>query len=131
MKKEKQTISELLTAFEDYLICLKRSYFTLRQYRSIWKSFKEYTISHHIKFYDRSVDDQFIKSQLGNYNYTDLNQMQKRLVNTIDALYVFEQEGALHMGPAPLKRKTPRAFDGEIGLGMQEFIQIPMPPLCV
>jgi hypothetical protein len=48
--------------------------------------------------------------------------MQKRLVNTIDALYVFEQEGALHMGPAPLKRKTPRAFDGEIGLAMQEFI---------
>jgi site-specific recombinase XerD len=122
MKKEKQTIGELLTAFEDYLISLKRSHFTIRQYKCIWKSIKDYTTAHHITFYDRSVGDQFIQSQLGNYNYADLNQMQKRLVNTIDALYVFQQEGALYMGPAPLKRKPPRMFEGEIGLALEEFI---------
>jgi len=122
MKKEKQTIEELLTAFEEYLISLKRSRFTIRQYKSIWKSFKDYTTTHCIHFYDRSVGDQFIKSQLGNYNYSDLSQIEKRLVNTIDALYIFQQEGALYMGPAPLKRKPLRKFEGEIGLVMQTFI---------
>lgn len=122
MKKEKQTISELLTAFENYLIDLKRSHFTIRQYKQIWKLFHEYATSRGIEFYDRSAGDQFIHSQLGNYNYAVLNQMQKRLVNTIGALYVFEQEGVLHMGPAPLKRKPPRQFKGEIGLVMEAFI---------
>lgn len=122
MKKEKQTIHELLTAFEDYLVSLSRSPFTLRQYKHIWKLFTEYTASNDISFYDRSVGDQFIQSQLGTYHYADLNQMQRRLVNTIDALYVFQQEGALHMGPAPLKRKPPREFSGETGLAIQTFI---------
>jgi len=131
MKNKKQTISGLLAAFEDYLISLKRSYFTVRQYKSIWKSFSEYTTSRRIKFYDRYVGDQFIKSQLGNYNYADLNQMQKRLVNTIDALYLFQQEGALYMGPAPLKRKPPREFNGEIGLAMQEFINYKKTVFCL
>ena len=111
MKKEKQTIDELLTAFEAYLISLNRSRFTLQQYKSIWRLFKEYATGQLIEFYDRSVGDQFIKSQLGDYNYADLNQMQKRLVNTIDALYIFQQEGVLNMGPAPLKRKSPRKFN--------------------
>ena len=120
--KEKQTIGELLAGFETYLIALKRSRFTLRQYKQVWKLFQAYCTSHHIQFYDRSVGDQFIASQLGNYNYADLTQMQRRLVNTIDALYVFQKEGALHMGPAPLKRKPPREFEGEIGLVMASFI---------
>lgn len=121
MKKEKQTISGLLTAFESYLISLKRSRFSIRTYKSIWRPFKEYATAHHTKFYDRSLGDRFIKSQLGNYNYADLNKSQKRLVNTIDALYVFQQQGALLMGRSPLRRKPPRKFDGEIGLAMQTF----------
>lgn len=122
MKKEKQTIHELLSAFESYLISLRRSRFTIRRYKQIWKLFKEYTASHGITFYERSVADQFIHSQLGIYNYADLNEMQRRLVNTIDALYVFQEEGAVHMGPAPLKRKPPREFSGEVGSAMQTFL---------
>jgi hypothetical protein len=63
MKKEKQTISELLSAFEDHLISLKRSRVTIRLYKYIWGAFKEYARSHHTKFYNRLVGDQFIKSQ--------------------------------------------------------------------
>lgn len=122
MKKEKQTIHELLAAFEEYLTSLKRSPFTLRQYKHIWKLFTAYTASQGVTFYDRSVGDQFLWSQLGTYHYADLNQMQRRLVNTIDALYVFQLEGVLHMGPAPLKRKPPRELSGEIGLAMQAFL---------
>lgn len=121
MKKEKQSIAGLLKEFESHLISLKRSQCTIRQYKQIWKAFKEYATSRNIKFYDRTVGDQFIKSRLGNYKYADLNQMQRRLVNTIDALCIFQQEGVLHMGPAPLKRKPPREFEGEIGLAMQTF----------
>jgi site-specific recombinase XerD len=47
--------------------------------------------------------------------------MQRRLVNTIDALYVFQQEGALFMGRSLLRRKPPRKFNGEIGLAMETF----------
>ena len=122
MKKEKQIINELLKEFEDYLISLNRSKFTIRQYKNIWKRFKEYAASRNIKSYDRTVGDQFIKSQLGNYVYADLNQMQRRLVNTIDALFIFQQAGVLNMGPAPLKRKPLRKFEGEIGLAMEAFI---------
>lgn len=122
MKKEKQIINELLKEFEDYLISLNRSQFTLRQYKYIWKKFKDYSASRNIKYYDRTVGDQFIKSQLGNYTYAALNQMQRRLVNTIDALFIFQEEGILNMGPAPLKRKPPRKFEGEIGLAMEAFI---------
>lgn len=121
MKKEKQTISELLNAFEDYLIFLKRRRFTIRMYKYVWRAFKEYASSHHTKFYNRLVGDQFIKSQLGDYNYADLSKTQRRLVNTIDALYVFQQEGALFMGRSPLRRRLPRKFSGEIGLAMEAF----------
>lgn len=122
MKQEKQTINTLLTEFEDYLISLKRNQVTIRQYKSIWKLFREYAKSNHIKFYDHSVGDRFIKSVLGNYEYSTLNQIQRRLVNTINALYLFKKEGALRMGNSPLKRKLPREFEGEIGVAMQTFV---------
>ncbi|MEO7314933.1 MAG: tyrosine-type recombinase/integrase [Ginsengibacter sp.] len=122
MKKEKQTINELLNEFENYLISLNRSKFTIRQYKSIWKKFEEYAASCNVKYYDRTIGNMFIRSQLENYAYADLNQMQKRLVNTIDALFIFQQEGVLKMGPAQLKRKQPRKFEGEIGLAMEAFI---------
>ena len=70
MKKEKQTINKLLQEFEGYLISLNRSKFTIRQYKNIWKKFEEYAASRNIKSYDRSVGDQFIKSQLDNYVFT-------------------------------------------------------------
>jgi hypothetical protein len=112
----------LLADFEKHLVSLKRSRFTIRQYKSIWKIFRDYTATHGILFYDRSVGDQFIETQLGSYRYPDLSQIEKRLVNTIDALYVFKEAGSLHMGPAPLKRKPPRKFEGEIGLVIKAFI---------
>jgi site-specific recombinase XerD len=120
--KEKQTIDDLVNEFENHLRTLQRSRFSIRQYWQTWKPLKIFMSANSIEYYDRSVGLQFVKSKLGDYEYADLNQMQRQLVNKIDALYVFQCTGKINFGPAPLRRNPPKIFAGEIGLIMQDYI---------
>lgn len=121
--KEKQTIDELVNQFENHLRTLQRSRITIRQYWQTWKPLKIFMSANGIKYYNKSVGQQFIKSKLGEYEYTNLNQRQKRLVNVTDALYVFQCTGEISFGPAPLRRNPPKVFAGEIGLAMEDYIK--------
>ncbi|TKT85974.1 tyrosine-type recombinase/integrase [Dyadobacter frigoris] len=120
--KENQTIDELVNEFEKHLLTLQRSRFTIRQYWQTWKPLKLFMAAHNIEYYNQSVGQQFIKSRLGDYDYNMLNQMQKRLVNVVDALYVFQSTGQIFFGTAPLRRNPPKILTGEIGLAMQDYI---------
>lgn len=120
--KEVQTIDELVIKFENHLRSLQRSRFTIRQYWQTWKPLKIFMSAKNIKFFDIPVGRQFLKSKLGAYEYGNLNQMQRRLVNTVDALSVFQQTGEIHFGPAPLRRNPPKVFMGEIGLLMEGYL---------
>lgn len=120
--KENQTIDELLNEFEKHLRNLQRSRFTIRQYWQTWKPLKLFMTARAITYYDQSVGRQFVRSRLGDYDYATLNQMQRRLVNTVDALYVFQCTGQIFFGAAPLRRNPPKALTGELGLAMQGYI---------
>ena len=120
--KENQTTDELVNEFEKHLRTLHRSRFTIRQYWQTWKPLKLFMAAHGIEYYDQSVGRQFVKSKLGDYEYATLNQMQRRLVNTVDALYVFQSTGQIFFGTAPLRRNRPKPLAGEIGLTMQSYI---------
>ncbi|MES1182020.1 MAG: hypothetical protein ABUL44_04410, partial [Flavobacterium sp.] len=120
--KEAQTIDELVIKFENHLRSLQRSRFTIRQYWQTWKPLKIFMSANNIKLFDITVGQQFIKAKLGAYEYANLNQMQRRLVNTVDALSVFQRTGEIHFGPAPLRRNPPKVFTGEIGLLMEGYI---------
>lgn len=117
-----QTIDELVIKFENHLRSLQRSRFTIRQYWQTWKPLKIFMSANNIKFFDITVGQQFLKSKLGAYEYGNLNQIQRRLVNTVDALSVFQRTCEIHFGPAPLRRNPPKVFTGEIGLLMEVFI---------
>jgi site-specific recombinase XerD len=120
--KEKQTVDELVNEFENHLRTLQRGRYTLRGYWQIWKPLKLFMAAAGIEYYDRSVGDQFVKTKLGDYVYESLNQMQRHLVNKVDALHVFQQTGQIYFGIAPLRRNPPKVLAGEIGLAMQDFI---------
>ena len=120
--KENQTIDELVNEFEKHLRTLHRSRFTIRQYWQTWKPLKLFMAAHGIEYCDQSVGRQFVKSRLGDYEYATLNQMQRRLVNTVDALYVFQSTRQIFFGTAPLRRNRPKPLTGEIGLAMQSYI---------
>lgn len=120
--KDNQTIDELVNDFENHLRTLQRSRLTIRQYWQIWKPLKLFMSAHGIEYYDQSVGQQFVKSKLGEYDYATLNQMQRRLINVVDALYVFQCKGEIFFGQAPLRRNPPKIFAGEIGLIMENYI---------
>ena len=120
--KENQTIDELVNEFEKHLRTLQRSRFTIRQYWQTWKPLKIYMSANGIKYFELSVGQEFIKSKLGDYEYAALNQMQRRLVNCVDALYVFQSTRQIFFGTAPLRRNPPKEFSGEIGILMREYI---------
>lgn len=120
---EVQTIDELVISFENHLRSVQRSRFTIRQYWQTWKPLKIFMSANNIEFFDITVGKQFIKSKLGSYEYANLNQMQRRLVNTVDALSVFQQTGKIHFGSAPLRRNPPKVFTGEIGILMEGYIR--------
>lgn len=120
--KEVQSIDALVIRFENHLRSLQRSRFTIRQYWQTWKPLKIFMSANNIKFFDITVGEQFIESKLGAYEYANLNQMQKRLVNTVGALSVFQRTGEIYFGTAPLRRNPPKVFTGEIGLLMEGYI---------
>lgn len=120
--KEKQTIDDLVLEFENHLRTLKRSRLTIRQYWQTWKPLKIFMSAQGIEYYDQSIGQQFVKSKLGDREYSTLNQMQRRLVNTVDALHLFQCTGEIFFGRAPLRRNPPKIFAGEIGLAMEGYI---------
>lgn len=120
--KDNQTIDELLNEFEKHLRTLQRGRFTIRQYWHTWKPLKKFMTAHGIEYYNQSVGKQFVKSKWGDYEYVTLNQMQRQLVNKVDALYVFQCTGQIFFGTAPLRRNPQKVLDGEIGLVMQDYI---------
>lgn len=120
--KDNQTIDELLNEFETHLRTLQRSRFTLRGYWQTWRPLKQFMAAQSIEYYTQSVGQQFVKSKLGDYDYSTLNQMQRQLVNQTDALHVFQNTGKIFFGTAPLRRNPPKVLYGEIGLAIQDYI---------
>jgi len=119
MKKQKQRIDEVINEFCTYLRFIRRSDATIARYSQIWRRVKTFMSLHKIKFYDKFVGDKFLISVLGNFEYVQLNNPGKDLVNRVEALYEFQCTGTVLKG---MQRKPLRLFTGPIGEAMSNYI---------
>jgi site-specific DNA-adenine methylase len=102
---KKQTIDDLLMKFDSHLRQLKRHSYTISQYWQIWRLLRAYMSSNDIIYFDPSVGKEFIDFRLGEYDYSTLDRHQKRLVNVVEALYLFQKSGTMALGRSPQRRK--------------------------
>lgn len=119
MKKKNQTIDALINEFCDYLKKIHRSESTIKLYCTKWKRVKAFMASHRIKFYDKSIEVKFLASALGNYEYSQLSQNGKNLVNRVEALAEFQDTGTIVRG---MRRNPPIILDGPIGTTIANYI---------
>ena len=120
METQRQEIDDLLNALFDYLRAIHRSEGTIKRYRRMWLKVSCYMQLHQIKYYDAEVEQAFLSSELGNFDYNELNRKEKDLVNTIEVLSEFQQMGRLIMGA---RKKHPKIFTGAVGQVMLDFMQ--------
>jgi len=120
MENQKQTIDELMDAMFDYMRDIHRCEGTIYRYRRKWQQVKCFMLQNQIKYYDTKVEQAFLASALGTYDYSKLNRKEKDLVNTIEALCEFQKTGRLLMGA---RKHHPKVFTGSIGQIIIDFLQ--------
>ncbi|HYX09923.1 MAG TPA: tyrosine-type recombinase/integrase [Bacteroidales bacterium] len=120
MENQEQTIDDLLTAVYGYMKDLHRNRRTFSRYRSKWQKLKVFMRDNTIKYYSIDVENAYLTSVLGNFNYTNLHQKEKELVNGIKALTEFQNTGRLRL--AGIRKHPPKEFEGEIGCIITDFI---------
>ena len=119
MESKKQTIDNLLNAVFNYMQDIHRSRRTFYRYRSKWQKVKDFMREHKIKYYDAEVEKAYLTSVLGDFDYNSLNQKEQELVNVIEVLSEFQNEGRILLGT----RKYPsKLFNGDTGNIIKKFI---------
>ncbi|MHB9057061.1 MAG: tyrosine-type recombinase/integrase [Paludibacteraceae bacterium] len=119
MENQKQTIDNLVNAMFDYMRYIHRSEGTISRYRFRWQKVKDFMLNNRIKYYDTDVEKAYLTSVLGDFDYNDLNQKEKVLVNVIEVLTEFQKTGRIIMGP---RKHHPKLFKGDIGRIFTDFI---------
>ena len=75
---------------------------------------------HQIEFYDRTVGNRYLSSVLGEFEYTKLPRLSKKLVNMVDSFAKFQETGVLkRTGPRDIK---PKMFENMLGTTMMDFL---------
>ena len=121
MKKEQQTIDQLLKKFTDYLRSQGRRPLTIKNYSETWLKVREFMASNQIQFYNKSVEEHYLKSVFGIFDDSLLSKRHKFIVNRVESLYEFQTAG-----PVPkikTNRKLVRVFSGSIGKAMLNYIE--------
>jgi len=119
MGKLKQTIDNLMNAIFDHMEELHRSEGTIFRYRRRWQKVKDFMLNNQLRYYDTDVEEAYLTSVLGNYDYNQLNRKEKELVNVIEVLTEFQKTGRILMGP---RKHRPKEFKGDIGRIITDFI---------
>ena len=119
MENQKQTIDNLMNAMFDYMKDIHRSEGTISRYRRRWEKVKDFMLYNKIKYYDTDVEQAYLTSVLGDFDYHQLNRKEKELVNVIEVLSEFQKTGRILMG---MRKHKPKVFKGEIGRIITEFI---------
>lgn len=119
MDAKEQTIDALITAFSTYLRSIHRSEGTIKRYHLKWIKVKAFMEDHQIPFYGQQVERAYLRSVLGDFDYHQLDQKSRQLVNTTEALYEFQVAGRMMMG----KRKHhPKEFSGSAAPEIKLFL---------
>jgi len=119
MGNQKQTIDNLMNEMFDYMKDIHRSEGTIYRYRSRWQKVKDFMLENKIKYYDTYVEQAYLSSVLGDFDYHQLNRKEKELVNVIEVLSEFQKTGRILMGQ---RKHKPKVFKGDIGSVITEFI---------
>jgi site-specific recombinase XerD len=119
MDNPKQTIDDLMNAMFSYLRSIYRSEGTIRRYQQKWVRVKHFMLANNLKYYNIKVEKAYLVHELGNFEYHQLNQKDRVLVNVIEVLSEFQSSGKLFMGS---RKHHPKVFNGLIGLAIERFI---------
>jgi len=119
MENQKQTIDDLMNAMFDYMRDIHRCEGTIYRYRRRWQKVKDFMLDNKIKYYDSDVEQAYLTSVLGDFDYHQLNRKDKELVNVIEVLSEFQKTGRILLG---MRKHQPKVFKGDIGRIISEFI---------
>lgn len=106
--KKKQTIDEVMDSFFVYMRGIGRSERALSRYRRKWQGIKGYMLSKNIRLYNKKVGQSYLKHLFGNFDYHQLGESERNVVNITEALSEFQETGRMIMGARKLKPKLLR-----------------------
>lgn len=119
METKNQTLDVLASDFYAYLRKIQRAEKSIKMYEWVFGKIKSYMKTNRIKFYDKNVEESFLESLLGRYDYRGLPNSQKVFVNKVGTLTEFQNTGTVFFG---IKKNPPKVFEGQIGATMIDFM---------
>lgn len=121
MKTRKQTFDALVEQYHDYLLSINRCADNIRHYRYEWERIKRFISLHQIEFYDRKIEEHYLAYVLGEFEYSKLPRLSKKLVNMVDSFAKFQETGTLkRIGPT--RKAKPKVFENMLGNTMMNFL---------
>lgn len=121
MKTRKQTFDALVEQYHDYLLSINRCADNIRHYRYEWERIKRFMSLHQIEFYDRKIGERYLAYVLGEFEYSKLPRLSKKLVNMVDSFAKFQETGTLkRIGPT--RKAKPKVFENMLGSTMMNFL---------
>ena len=120
MERRQQTFDDLIEQYHNYLLSINRCADNIRHYRYEWERIKRFMSLHQIEFYNRTVGNRYLSSVLGEFEYTKLPRLSKKLVNMVDSFAKFQETGVLkRTGPRDTK---PKIFENALGITMMNIL---------
>jgi len=108
-----------MNGFFDYMRSIDRTEHSLDRYRRKWRTLQEFMAAKKMKYYDEKVERAFLKNELGQYDYYQLDREKRDLVNIIEALGEFQRTNRFFMGP---RKHRPKEFHGTAASSIKDFI---------
>lgn len=109
-----------MNGFFDYMRSIDRTEHSLDRYRRKWRTLQEFMAAKKIKYYDEKVERAFLKHELGQYDYYQLDREKRDLVNITEALGEFQRTNRFFMGP---RKHRPKEFHGTAASSIKDFIE--------
>lgn len=119
MNTKKQTIDDLMNDFFDYMRSIYRTEGSLKRYKRIWQRIKDFMSAQKLKYYNQAVEQAYLKHELGDYDYYQLDREKRDLINITEALGEFQKTGRLFMGA---RKHLPKEFRGSAAASIKAFI---------
>jgi integrase len=120
METRQQTFDDLIEQYHNHQLSINRCADNIRHYWCEWQRIKRFMSLHRIEFYDRKVGDRYLSYVLGEFEYSKLPRLSKKLVNMVDSFAKFQETGVLkRTGSREIKLKT---FENELGVTMINFL---------
>lgn len=121
MEIRPQTFDDLVEQYHNYLLSINRGADNIRHYQYEWQRIKKFMSLHQIDFYDRKTGDLYLAYVLGEFDYSKLPRLSKKIVNMVDSFATFQETGILKR-TGPTRESKPKTFENAIGATMINFL---------